>query len=221
MEKINSYIRSVKNSGILIPAAAIVVLITIAAALFLFYGKNNTITIEEAEASTETTKLESTEQSEQSAPTQETAGTVYVDVSGCVKKPGVYEVPSDSRIFEVIEKAGGVTSDADTSSINQAEPVSDGLKINVPDKNDASSVLPYETASQSSQENGKININTADSTLLQTIPGVGPATAEKIISYRETTGSFKKPEDIKNVSGIGDKTYEKMKDMICVTGGAR
>ncbi len=135
---------------------------------------------------------------------------IYVDISGQVKKPGVYQVTDGTRLFEVIEMAGGLTADADKDGFNQAEVVSDGEKVIIPAKGENSDSLTGSGVTTS----GLININTADSTTLQEIPGVGPATADKIIAYRSENGRFASKEDIKNVSGIGDKTYEKMKDKI-------
>ena len=210
MERVLHYLRTLKNNKIIITAAACVILFTASAVFFLINEKSDTISIEEADLET------AAEERAGSTAGKDGESKVYVDVSGCVKKPGVYEVSADSRIFEVIELAGGVTPDADTSYINQAEPVTDGLKINVPDRNQTENSVSGETSSALQDENGKVNINTADMTRLQDLPGVGPVTAEKIISHRENNGYFRSIEDIKNVSGIGEKTFEKIKDMISV-----
>lgn len=147
---------------------------------------------------------------------------IIVDVAGAVVNPSVVELPEGSRVFEAVEKAGGLTSEGDTGAINQAEILSDGQKIYIPTKQEVAdnsyAPKPGNTGrmSSGSGQNGLININTADSAALQEIPGVGPATAEKIINYRNENGKFKRIEDIKNVSGIGDKTFEKMKKKITV-----
>ena len=133
-----------------------------------------------------------------------------------MKKPGVYELPFGSRIFEAIEEAGGFTKNADTTLINQAESITDGMKINVPDKKDKSKNASGSTSQEQAGSGRMININTADSTELQQITGVGPVTAEKIIRYREENGSFRTVDDLTNVSGIGEKTLEKMKPQITV-----
>ena len=211
MERARRYFRMIKNNNLLMIAAAVMTILIASAAFFILNEKKDTISVKEAGL-----EVEAESGGASNAARKEGEGTVFVDVSGCVKKPGVYEVSAASRIFEVIELAGGVTPDADTSYINQAEPVTDGLKINVPDKN-STSITPGATQSASQgNSKGKININTADSTQLQDIPGVGPATAEKIISYRDSNGYFTSVDQIKNVSGIGDKTFEKMKDMITI-----
>lgn len=153
--------------------------------------------------------------------------TIYVDIGGAVKEPMLAELPSGSRVEDAIIAAGGLTDTADISSINRAEFLEDGVKIFIPEiaeeSDDSSSAVPGVTTSGSSSDSsltgsasGKININTADSTQLQEITGIGPATAQKIIDYRTSNGRFKSIEDIKNVSGIGDKTFEKMKDQITV-----
>ena len=138
------------------------------------------------------------------------SGPIYADISGCVNNPGVYELKEGTRVFQLIEEAGGLTEDADIEDINRAEEVIDGQKIVIYSK--TSSEMHTETETSS----GKININRADNSELQEIPGVGPATAQKIIEYRELNGKFKSIEDIKNVSGIGEKTFESMKEYITV-----
>lgn len=143
------------------------------------------------------------------------ASEIYVDISGCVYDPGVYKLKTGTRLFQVIEKAGGLTPEADINSINQAEEVYDGQKILITSKDEAGGET-YSGQATGDAFSSKININTADLTLLQNIPGVGPSTAQKIIDYRTTFGRFKSIEDIKNVSGIGEKTFEKMKEYITV-----
>ena len=157
--------------------------------------------------------------------------TIFVDIGGAVKEPMLAELPSGSRVEDAIIAAGGLTDKADISSINRAEFLEDGEKIYIPEKaegtDDGSAGIASGESVDSSSGNAnafpgsnnatsKININIADSTQLQEITGVGPATAQKIIDYRTSNGRFKSIEDIKNVSGIGDKTFEKMKDQITV-----
>lgn len=141
------------------------------------------------------------------------AADIYVDISGCVKNPGVYKVESGTRIFQVIERAGGLTDGADTESVNRAEEVADGQKIVIRHLEESSE---EESIINSDKSSGKVNINTADLSELQSVPGIGPATAQKIIEYREHNGKFKSVEDILNVSGIGDKTLENMRPYITV-----
>lgn len=144
------------------------------------------------------------------------AADIFVDVGGEVVNPSVVELSDGSRVYDAINAAGGLTENADITDINRAAFVSDGEKIYIPS---ALRALDGEIdIGENTQEysDGKININTADSEQLQELDGVGPVTAEKIIDYRNENGRFKNTEDIKNVSGIGDKTYEKLKDDIKV-----
>lgn len=163
---------------------------------------------------------ESVEAQEATAAVQEETQTViYVDVGGEVNHPSVVELSDGSRVTDAIEAAGGLTEHADLTDINQAAFISDGEKIFIPsmeaeESGDLLSGGNGEGSAKSSD--GKININTADSTQLQELNGVGSATAEKIIDYRKQNGRFRSIEDLKNVSGIGDKTYEKLKDHIKV-----
>ena len=158
---------------------------------------------------------------EATVSTEETAAMIYVDVGGEVKNPSVVELPDGSRVTDAITAAGGLTEQADLTDINRAAFVSDGEKIYSPSQvseleDDGLSVGEGGGGGTAKSSDGRININTADSTQLQELTGVGPATAEKIIDYRKQNGRFQSIEDIKNVSGIGDKTYEKLKDHIKV-----
>ena len=151
-------------------------------------------------------------------------GTIFVDIGGAVKNPMLAELPDGSRVDDAIQAAGGLKQEADMSNINRAEFLLDGQKIYIPSlAMDADgNVIEGAEASGAADAaigvdaSGKVNINTADSTQLQTLNGVGPATAQKIIDYRQSNGSFTAVEDIKNVSGIGDKTFEKLKDYITI-----
>lgn len=151
---------------------------------------------------------------------------IKVYVTGEVNSPGVVSLNEKSRIVDAIEAAGGKTENADLTKINLAYILDDGVQICVPRIGQASNdketyitdeagegVITDELISQNTK-NSKVNINTANSEKLQTIPGVGEATAQKIIKYREEKGKFKTKEDIKNVEGIGDAKYEKLKDYI-------
>lgn len=137
----------------------------------------------------------------------------YVDISGEVKQPGVYEIDNNTRLYELVEKAGGVTDNANLDLINQAEIVVDGSKIIIPSiLSDVNNEV--HDASQNSS-NGLININNADLEELKKLDGVGDSIAQRIIDYRATT-RFNSIEDIKNIRGIGDVTYQKIKSQIIV-----
>lgn len=135
---------------------------------------------------------------------------VYVYVCGQVNRPGVYELPQGSRIYEAIECAGGMTEGAVKEAVNQALPVEDGMQITVPDKDE---ILQVQMAAE---KDGLINLNTADVNLLTTLKGIGKSRAEEIVKYREENGKFDKIEDIMNVPGIKQGSFEKIKDSITV-----
>ena len=156
---------------------------------------------------------------------------VIVDIKGMVVNPGVYEVDSTKRINDVINLAGGLTENADTSMINLAKLVTDEMTIIIYSKEEILEKYKEEVcvcdcpiitndacinSDNSNLENNLVNINTASKEDLITIPGLGEAKAEAIIKYREDNGNFKIIEDIKNVSGIGESLFEKIKDYITV-----
>ena len=139
---------------------------------------------------------------------------IMVHISGAVKNPGILKINSSKRVVDALEMAGGATDDADLDKINLAAKLHDEEKIYIPKIGEVSNNEISSLVSSGENNNaGKININTADSTELQKIPGVGAKTAEKIINYR-SQNSFSSIEDIKNVDGIGDKKFESMKDYI-------
>ena len=149
---------------------------------------------------------------------------IYIYVSGEVNNPGVVILDEGSRIIDAIDSAGGITQNANITKINLAYVLEDGTKVNVPSnkdlKNDSSfdyiTRSPGEGQKSSSKINSKVNINTATQTELETLPGIGPSLALKIINYRKENGKFSNIEEIKNVSGIGDSKYEKLKNYILI-----
>ena len=159
---------------------------------------------------------EASEENNEEASTQESS--IYVHIAGAVKNPGMYELPNGARVSDAVEAAGGFNEDAQESSINLARTLNDGEQVLVASNNDIAMSPSSETqASESySPTTGKVNINTASAEELMTLDGVGEATAEKIITYREEQGPFASIEEIKEVSGIGDKKYEAIKDVITV-----
>lgn len=147
--------------------------------------------------------------------------TLFVDVSGAVLNPGVYELKCGSRVEDAIRAAGGLAEDADVSVLNRASPLTDGMKILVPRQGEAaqdtvSGAGEAQASSGSIASTSLVNINTATSAELQTLSGVGPSTAEAIIADREENGLFASTEDLMRVSGIGEKKFAKIKDAICV-----
>lgn len=139
---------------------------------------------------------------------------LYVSVLGEVISPGVYIVDTGSRMFEVLNMAGGITENADLSGINLVEYVEDGMQITVPTA--TSSYVNNGNAEILTSHDGKVNINTADIEELKTITGIGDTRAAAIIEYREQAGRFNKIEDIMNVSGIKESIFDKIKDEIYV-----
>lgn len=149
--------------------------------------------------------------------------TIFVQVNGAVISPGVYPMEEGGRVFEAIEKAGGLTEEAAAEALNQAAVVSDGQVITVYTYQEWEERRSLDTAlsgedmqGQDTMEDGRVNINTADLDTLCTIPGIGRTRAEHIISYRSENGPFECIEDIKKVSGIKEGLFDQIKDMIKV-----
>ncbi len=142
----------------------------------------------------------------------------YVYVCGHVNRAGVYAVSENTRMFEVINLAGGVKEDADISGINQAEKVSDGQQIYVPSKEETRQAKDFEgpVAVPLQNDDGLVNINTADAAALQTLTGIGASRAQAIIDFRNENGAFESIDDIKKVAGIKDGMFSKIKDQIKV-----
>jgi len=146
---------------------------------------------------------------------------VYIDISGAVVNPGVYELKEGDRVIDVLKVCGGLSVEADRpwvdQNINRARPLKDGEKIYIPSKLE-SEKLKVKSVDGSKQILGSINqmvnINKATVAELDRLPGVGPAIAQRIIDYRQEKGGFVSVEEIKLVSGIGDKMFENIKDLI-------
>ena len=140
---------------------------------------------------------------------------IVAEIKGEVVKPDVYTLNEGSIIRDLIEAAGGLTPEADISNINRAKELSNHELIIIKNINDEVSQEEVENEIQSIEaDDGKININTADINKLKEIPGIGDVKANSIIIYRESNGNFKSIEDLKNVDGIGEKTFEKIKNNI-------
>jgi competence protein ComEA len=148
-------------------------------------------------------------------PTPEATPTPHplrVYVSGAVHQPDVYPLALDSIVKDAIMAAGGATDDADLNRINLALPVADGQHVYVPRLGEEDP--PVQPPSNQPAAGGQVNINTADSAALDSLPGIGPALAQRIIDYRQEHGPFARLEDIMEVSGIGPGTFEKLRDLI-------
>jgi competence protein ComEA len=170
-----------------------------------------------AETGSKDNSMEADEGKESLDPENEV---VVVHVTGAVKNPGVYILQKGSRVFHVVEEAGGALEDADLERINLAQHLYDGQPVFVPRKGGESSPQPAGLTSYQGESFStgihKININTASKSQLETLPGIGSAKAQNIINYREKYGPFQRIEDLVKVSGIGDKTLEGIRDLITV-----
>ena len=177
--------------------------------------------------------------SENEENNMETENKIFVYITGEVNNPGIVKLSENSRIIDAINSAGGTTNNANISKINLAYVLKDGMKVNIPNKddlknnsnfdyitmssgdgkNDNTSENESSLSSQSDKSNtnkSTVNINTATQTELETLPGIGPSTALKIINYRNENGKFSSIDEIKNVSGIGDSKFENIKKYITI-----
>ncbi len=161
-----------------------------------------------------------------------TTGRLIIHIAGAVKKPGIYELPYGSRIYQAIRLAGDTTADADTRNVNFAETISDGEKIVIPSRIQESNPallamppgIPFTQLQESSANQGaminslpssrRININTATEYELDQLPGIGATYARRIVEYRQIHGRFRRIDEIKNVRGIGDKRFEDIRNQI-------
>ena len=141
---------------------------------------------------------------------------IYVQVSGAVAHPGVYELAEGSRIFEAIELAGGLTGQADQKRLNQAQPAVDGQMVYVYALGESEDEAAEASVLEEEEQDGRVDLNTASVQQLMTLPGIGQAKAEGIVSYREAHGSFEKIEDIMEIEGIKEGVFSKIKDQIKV-----
>lgn len=201
----------------------IIIIITLGIAYYTYTIKiNDQFNIEEQNLEVEENKIE------ESNKIEEETTKIVVHVSGAVRNEGIIELKEKSRIADAIEMVGGVTEDAYMKDVNLATILEDGMKIYIPTKeevekqrentNDSVSkdtnLDIYNNSSNTSKKNNKVNINTASKEELDTLPGIGESTANKIINYRKENGKFKTIEEIKEVSGIGDSKFEDIKDLI-------
>ncbi|WP_110589011.1 ComEA family DNA-binding protein [Microbacterium suaedae] len=138
------------------------------------------------------------------------SGDAYVHVSGAVRAPGLYVVASDARVVDAIAAAGGLADDANAVGINLARPVTDGEQLVVP----AEGETPAAVAPGGGTTPARVNLNTADSTTLETLPGIGPALAQRIIDWRAAEGPFGSVDDLLAVSGIGPSVLASVRDLV-------
>ena len=142
---------------------------------------------------------------------------ITVDVKGAVKSPGIYDLPVGSRVHDAVQKAGGLTDEADSKSLNLAQKVSDEALVYVPTKGEeAASQQAASGTTPSTSKEKKVNLNKASLEELKQVKGLGGKRAQDIIDHREANGKFKSVDELKKVSGIGAKTIEKLKDYVTV-----
>ena len=160
-------------------------------------------------------KDSSTEKEEKEEPLEQDL--ITVDVKGAVKAPGIYDLPVGSRVNDAVQKAGGLTEQADSKSLNLAQKVSDEALVYVPTKGEeVASQQAGSGAPSSTSKDKKVNLNKASLEELKQVKGLGGKRAQDIIVHRETNGKFKSVDELKKVSGIGAKTIEKLKDYVTV-----
>lgn len=139
---------------------------------------------------------------------------IVVEIKGEIMNPNIYWLKEESIVEDLLSEAGGLKPEADISKINRAEKLKNHQSIIIPNKNEVKEVAA--TSQTDEQVSSIININTASEAQLDTLPGIGPSRAKDIISYREEKGGFNSIEDIKNIKGIGEASFEKLKDKISV-----
>ena len=160
-----------------------------------------------------------------SAPTA-TPEPISVFINGEVLNPGIYQLPFDSRVQTLLDQAGGFTALAFTEGFNLAQPLVDGMHVHIPstDSNQEAVVVPLISTPPSTAKEesgvtgGLVNLNRASKSELESLPGVGPSTAQKILDYREDNGLFSAIEDVMDVSGIGPAKFEQMAEFLTVDG---
>lgn len=185
-------------------------------------------------ASTETSSSSGSSISSQGTSSISQSGSIVVDVKGAVAHPGVVTIQANQRVEAVLAKVGGARSDADLNQVNLAHKLTDQMLIYIPTKGEetqinspvlishdqAEAIVNEEQSAAASDggenDNTKINLNSATKEQLTQLNGIGDKKADQIIAYRQQNGNFKSPEDLKNVSGIGDKTYASLADQITV-----
>lgn len=211
-----------KKETVLFGFLVVLIMILTSMLLFLFTTKNL--------AGKEETDIEQYLETNTSETNNNTAQTVseseidkvdekkYVDIKGAVHHPGVYQIDGEMRLMDVIEAAGGFLVSADQTNINLALKLTDQMVIYVPQKGEEIDTAAFNTAidEKSKDEEIRVNVNTADLTELQVLSGIGAKKAQEIINYREENGSFQTIEEITKVSGIGEKTFELLKNAITV-----
>lgn len=228
-----------KNKKIVIGATIVVFIVGIIG--FIYYSKESggNFNIENWESSSEKNQFENNSDIINSANNSDATKNknaseteynddeeIYIHIIGEVKNQGLISIKQGQRIIDAIEKAGGVTEQADLSKVNLAFVLSDGQKVRIPSVNEKEENVAYITDNSGNNvildngsggsAGGRVNINTASQTELETLNGIGPSLAAKIIEYRNKNGKFKSIDDLRNVSGIGDSKFNGIRESVVV-----
>lgn len=187
-----------------------VIIILIALNGYIYKVKSNNLYYNQKVASQETEEKENFANEDANDDSE-----IMIHITGCINNPGVIEVNKGSRLKDVVDQCGGLKEEADINNINLAMKVEDEMKIHIPSIEESKQNNNIESSNIIENNNNKVNLNNASKEELMTLPGIGESKSEKIIQYREGN-RFKSIEDIKNVDGIGEKTFESFKDLIDV-----
>lgn len=187
-----------------------VIIILIALNGYIYKVKSNNLYDNQKVASQETEEKENFANEDANDDSE-----IMIHITGCINNPGVIEVNKGSRLKDVVDQCGGLKEEADINNINLAMKVEDEMKIHIPSIEESKENNNIESSNIIENNNNKVNLNNASKEELMTLPGIGESKSEKIIQYREGN-RFKSIEDIKNVDGIGEKTFESFKDLIDV-----
>lgn len=244
MEKWKEALNLNKKNVIIIAICIIITVIISAGIYYLYYQENNTNDVDildemdkdivenNEKSASEIENVEENNKNEinQMEDIEENEDIIAIHITGEVKKPGIIYLKNGARIADAITTAGGATKDAALDKVNLAYILADGQKIYIPNKNEKEEKEEYiisnsgenilvegqNTSINEKGESKKVNINSANQTELETLPGIGPSLAQRIIEYRNQNGKFTKIEDIQNVKGIGDAKFSNIKDYISI-----
>ena len=161
----------------------------------------------------------STDSTDPAATAGAVGAIILVHVLGAVARPGLFELHDGARVMDVVAAAGGLSATADPAGVNLARILSDGEQLYIPQLGEAQPGAPSGAAAggiESGATGGKVNLNTASMAELETLPRIGPAMSQRIIDYREANGRFSSIDDLLNVTGIGDKTFDGLKELITI-----
>ena len=235
-ESIKSRFYLQKNKKALVMGSAVLLVLIALLGAFSFIASSQQGEFSIQKADNEQTAQASEHQENQAEQTKQTEeNEVVIHIAGAVHNPDLYTLPAQSRVEDAIKAAGGLLKDAYTQEINRARKLEDGEQIYIPtekelreqaketapkqaETNNSSSTKPSTSKSSPANSEGKqqVNINTATKSELESLPGIGPAMAERIIEDRTTQGSFNKKEDLKRIRGIGEKKFAKLEKHISV-----